>query len=102
MWGQIEIYALVHSPVIAPLSPGPIVVPEREEVSAMALDMTCTPAIRGEIVRQRQAAILEALEAGLLANEAAGRSARAIARSEAGMKRGPSHQHWPSRLVHVH
>ena len=69
----------------------------------MALDMTCIPTIRGEVVRLRKADILDALDVGLLAHEVASRSAqRASARRDAALTRGPSHRHWPSRPVHAH
>jgi hypothetical protein len=69
----------------------------------MALDLTCIPTIREEVVRLRRTDLVDGLDVGLLAYEAAGRSAqRASARRHAATTRGPSHRHRPSRLVHAH
>ena len=69
----------------------------------MALDLTCTPSIREEVVRLRKADILHALDVSLIAHEAAGRSAPSSSASrDAATRRGRSHRHWPSKLVHAH
>jgi hypothetical protein len=68
----------------------------------MALDLTCVPTIREELVRLRKADNLPAIHFGLLAHEAAGRSAQPTSARAAAPSRAPSQRHWPSRLVHAH
>lgn len=72
----------------------------------MAIGMTCTPTVREEVVRLRQADLLDEVAARqleLLAREADNRGPQEPAtRRGAGAARSRSHRHWPARLVHTH
>lgn len=72
----------------------------------MAVGMSCIPTVREEIVRLRQAELIDevdALQLELMARDRDERRAgEPVGRRNARAARARSHRHWPARLAHTH